>query len=170
MPRSPWLVPYCESKQPREELRREEGQPATKHDSRNLTLRSRFAEHEHQSADHDRDERERPRDRPGKRAGEVVGRPFPWGLRRGDGRQQNNRECHCYETLNDPMSSAAHDDLHATGNISCYHTSTRMPPKAKPEPVHTLTTDLSRALGVRRATRLKEVMRQTGLPAEVLLD
>jgi hypothetical protein len=34
----------------------------------------------------------------------------------------------------------------------------------------TLTAELSRLLGIRRTARLKRVMRQTGLPAEALLD
>ncbi len=34
----------------------------------------------------------------------------------------------------------------------------------------TLTDELSRLLGTRRTTRLKRVMRQTGLPPEALLD
>ena len=33
-----------------------------------------------------------------------------------------------------------------------------------------LTAELLRSLGVRRATRLRRVMKHTGLPAEVLLD
>ncbi len=33
-----------------------------------------------------------------------------------------------------------------------------------------LTADLARILGARRTTRLRRVMRQTGLPPEVLLD
>jgi hypothetical protein len=34
----------------------------------------------------------------------------------------------------------------------------------------TLTAELSRVLGARRTTRLRRVMRHTGLPPEVLLD
>src|SRR5580765_5364522 len=34
----------------------------------------------------------------------------------------------------------------------------------------TLTSELTNILGVRRATRLKRLMRHTGLPPEVLLD
>jgi hypothetical protein len=45
-----------------------------------------------------------------------------------------------------------------------------MPTKAAHPPVHSLAANLSRALGVRRTSRLKTVMRQTGLPAEALLD
>jgi hypothetical protein len=36
--------------------------------------------------------------------------------------------------------------------------------------VHALAANLSRGLGVRRTRRLRAVMRQTGLPAEALLD
>jgi hypothetical protein len=45
-----------------------------------------------------------------------------------------------------------------------------MPTKVSHHPVHALAANLSRALGVRRTSRLKTVMRQTGLPAEALLD
>ena len=45
-----------------------------------------------------------------------------------------------------------------------------MPPLAKQEPIHNLGSDLARAIGVRRSRRLRDVMRHTGLPAEVLLD
>src|SRR5216117_1883583 len=41
---------------------------------------------------------------------------------------------------------------------------------AKQIPAHALSSDLGRALGVRRSTRLRAVMRHTGLPPEVLLD
>lgn len=42
--------------------------------------------------------------------------------------------------------------------------------KTKRKLVHVLPANLSRALGVRRTNRLREVMRQTGLPAEALID
>ena len=45
-----------------------------------------------------------------------------------------------------------------------------MPTLAKKVPDPAVASDLSRALGVRRSTRLRAVMRHTGLPAEVLLD
>ena len=45
-----------------------------------------------------------------------------------------------------------------------------MSTKVSHHPVHSLTASLSRALGVRRTSRLKTAMRQTGLPAEALLD
>jgi hypothetical protein len=45
-----------------------------------------------------------------------------------------------------------------------------MSPKVKAGMVHALAANLSRALGVRRTHRLRAVMRQTGLPAEALLD
>jgi hypothetical protein len=45
-----------------------------------------------------------------------------------------------------------------------------MPTKPSRPPVHSLAANLSRALGVRRTSRLLAVMRQTGLPAEALLD
>src|SRR5216117_3670414 len=41
---------------------------------------------------------------------------------------------------------------------------------AKQIPAHALAVDLARALGVRRSTRLRAVVRHTGLPPEVLLD
>lgn len=45
------------------------------------------------------------------------------------------------------------------------------PPSAKTDPPHlALSTDLARALGTRRSQRLLIVMRETGLPPEVLLD
>ena len=45
-----------------------------------------------------------------------------------------------------------------------------MRPSAKSAQLLALSTDLARALGVRRSTRLRSVIRQTSLPAEVLLD
>jgi hypothetical protein len=45
-----------------------------------------------------------------------------------------------------------------------------MSPKVRADPVHALAANLSRGLGVRRTRRLRAVMRQTGLPAEALLD
>jgi hypothetical protein len=45
-----------------------------------------------------------------------------------------------------------------------------MAAKTTHHPVHSLAANLSRALGVRRTSRLRTVMRQTGLPAEALLD
>ena len=49
------------------------------------------------------------------------------------------------------------------------------PPTAKSDPASdaprpTLSEDLARALGTRRSQRLQTVMRETGLPPEVLLD
>jgi hypothetical protein len=41
---------------------------------------------------------------------------------------------------------------------------------AKNKPAHAVAADLARALGVRRATRLKSIVKHTGLPAEVLMD
>jgi hypothetical protein len=41
---------------------------------------------------------------------------------------------------------------------------------AKTDPAAILTADLVRGLGVRRARRLRTVMRETGLAAEPLLD
>ena len=41
-----------------------------------------------------------------------------------------------------------------------------LPPNRLP----TVARDLARALGARRTARLRNVMRETGLPAEVLLD
>ncbi len=54
-------------------------------------------------------------------------------------------------------------------NLS-YHTSLRMRTSANPGPHHELATDLAQALGARRTARLRTLMRQTSLPAEVLLD
>jgi hypothetical protein len=45
-----------------------------------------------------------------------------------------------------------------------------MAASAKSDPDPTLAVDLARALGVRRSTRLRAVVRHTGLPPEVLLD
>jgi hypothetical protein len=53
---------------------------------------------------------------------------------------------------------------------TCYPTSACMTPKGRPDLVHSLAKSLSRGLGVRRTSRLRAVMRQTGLPAEGLLD
>ncbi len=41
---------------------------------------------------------------------------------------------------------------------------------AKSKPAQALTPDLARGLGVRRSSRLKAIMKHTGLPPEVLLD
>jgi hypothetical protein len=41
---------------------------------------------------------------------------------------------------------------------------------AKNKPAHAVAPDLARALGVRRANRLKSIVKHTGLPAEVLMD
>src|SRR2546426_2288580 len=41
---------------------------------------------------------------------------------------------------------------------------------AKNKPAQALTPDLARALGVRRASRLRAIVKSTGLPPEVLLD
>jgi hypothetical protein len=45
-----------------------------------------------------------------------------------------------------------------------------MAASAKQDPDPALGADLARALGVRRSTRLRVIVRQTGLPPEVLLD
>ena len=42
--------------------------------------------------------------------------------------------------------------------------------KARREPQHALSGPLARALGARRAARLRAVVRLTGLPPEALLD
>ena len=49
-------------------------------------------------------------------------------------------------------------------------TSVRMKSPARNKPALTVTPDLARVLGVRRATRLKSIVKYTGLPAEVLID
>ena len=41
---------------------------------------------------------------------------------------------------------------------------------AKSGPSHQLSAELARALGARRGAKLKSVMRESGLPAEALLD
>ena len=41
---------------------------------------------------------------------------------------------------------------------------------AKEDPAHALGVNLARALGVRRSTRLRAIVRQTGMPPEALLD
>jgi hypothetical protein len=46
---------------------------------------------------------------------------------------------------------------------------TRPPAKSEPPPL-ALSADLARALGTRRSQRLLIVMRETGLPPEVILD
>src|ERR1700682_4272341 len=69
------------SEQPREELRRKERESPTEHDPRDLSFRSRFAEHKKESPDDDRHERERPSERTSKRCGEIAGSAFPRRLR-----------------------------------------------------------------------------------------
>ena len=49
-------------------------------------------------------------------------------------------------------------------------TSYRMNSPARNKPALTVAPDLARALGVRRANRLKSIVKYTGLPAEVLMD
>ena len=41
---------------------------------------------------------------------------------------------------------------------------------ANNKPTHAVAPDLAKALGVRRANRLKSIVKHTGLPAEVLVD
>jgi hypothetical protein len=41
---------------------------------------------------------------------------------------------------------------------------------ARNKPALTIAPELARALGVRRANRLKSIVKYTGLPAEVLID
>src|SRR3954452_19841329 len=41
---------------------------------------------------------------------------------------------------------------------------------AKHKPTHAVAPDLAKALGVRRANRLKSIVKHTGLPAEILMD
>ena len=50
------------------------------------------------------------------------------------------------------------------------HTSVRMKNQARPKPAQAIAPDLAKALGVRRANRLKSIVKYTGLPAEVLMD
>src|SRR5882762_4738122 len=45
-----------------------------------------------------------------------------------------------------------------------------MTDSAKNRPGQALTPDLARAVGVRRANRLRTIVKHTGLPPEVLLD
>ena len=49
-------------------------------------------------------------------------------------------------------------------------TSSRMEKLAKKKPALTVDPDLAKALGVRRANRLKSIVKHTGLPAETLMD
>jgi hypothetical protein len=42
--------------------------------------------------------------------------------------------------------------------------------QARQKPASAVAPDLARALGVRRANRLKSIVKYTGLPAEVLMD
>src|SRR5205814_6399569 len=57
-----------------------------------------------------------------------------------------------------------------TRSTVCYHTSLRMVNKARMEPRPNISATLTRALGARRAARLRGVIRLTGLPPEALLD
>ena len=41
---------------------------------------------------------------------------------------------------------------------------------ARNTPAHAIAPELAKALGVRRANRLKTIVKYTGLPAEVLMD
>jgi hypothetical protein len=41
---------------------------------------------------------------------------------------------------------------------------------ARNKPAQAIAADLAKALGVRRANRLKSIVKYTGLPAEVLMD
>ena len=50
------------------------------------------------------------------------------------------------------------------------NTSVRMKSPARNKPTLTVAPDLAKALGVRRANRLKSIVKYTGLPAEVLMD
>ena len=50
------------------------------------------------------------------------------------------------------------------------HTSFRMKNQARHKPAQAIAPDLAKALGVRRANRLKSIVKYTGLPAEVLMD
>jgi len=58
------------------------------------------------------------------------------------------------------------------GNLLADYASKRMAqPLAKSDPPHLeLGSDLARALGTRRRQRLQALMRETGLPPEVILD
>ena len=49
-------------------------------------------------------------------------------------------------------------------------TSGRMKNPARKTPAPTIASDLATALGVRRANRLKSIVKHTGLPAETLMD
>ena len=42
--------------------------------------------------------------------------------------------------------------------------------QARHKPAQAIAPDLAKALGVRRANRLKSIVKYTGLPAEVLMD
>src|SRR5205814_5758125 len=50
------------------------------------------------------------------------------------------------------------------------YTSGRMKNPARNKPAQAVAPDLAKALGVRRANRLKSIVKHTGLPAEVLVD
>jgi hypothetical protein len=50
------------------------------------------------------------------------------------------------------------------------NTSVRMKNQARDKPAQAIASDLAKALGVRRANRLKSIVKYTGLPAEVLMD
>lgn len=45
-----------------------------------------------------------------------------------------------------------------------------MAPLAKKDPADAIGSDLARGLGARRSARLRTIVKQAGLPAEVLLD
>ena len=51
-----------------------------------------------------------------------------------------------------------------------YPTSARMKSPARNKPAVAVAPDLAKAIGVRRANRLKSIVKYTGLPAEVLID
>ena len=50
------------------------------------------------------------------------------------------------------------------------NTSARMKSPARNKPALSVPPALTRALGVRRANRLKAIVKYTGLPAEILID
>src|SRR5207249_11382210 len=129
-----------------------------------LPLRAAFAEHEHQSADDDGDERKGPGDRPCEREREVACGPLPGRLRKHDGRQEEHGGCRDAHAPDEWKESAVHVNLHATRYGLCYHTSICMASTARSDPDPALAVDLARALGVRRSTRLRAVVRHTGLP------
>ena len=164
------------SEQPDEELRCEERESAAEHDAGDLAFRAALPEHaEHRSTDDDGPRaRASTPTRPVNDAFEIArgasqetGRMPVWA---GEGREHHrthasNHSDYVVAGHREPPALVS-SELRIDLTVRAYACQQQKPAPGR----RTCSSDLAACLGVRRTMTLRRIMRQTGLPPEVLLD